>query len=109
MSLGGCLLVDMSVAYEGAFVPPQEFLRDVQNAAPGWSEKYGGPEGVALLAASLQAVLAEQSETIASVRAAAIKEQLKTRSGVDVAKSYGLSKSAISRISKMPAWKGDTW
>lgn len=65
--------------------------------------------GVAALTATMQERLAQQSKMIAEVRAAAIQEELKTRSGTDLARSFGISKAAISRISKLPTWKDPTW
>lgn len=88
---------------------PQEFLAEVSAAEPGWSERYGGPMGVSTYCAALQAELARQSELIAAVRVAAIQQMLKTHSGVEVAKTFNVSKSAISKASKAPAWKEATW
>lgn len=90
-------------------VTPQDFIEQANNASPGWSEQYGGPMGVAALAAALQEQLSKQSKFIAEVRAAAIQEELKTRPGTELAKAFGISKAAISRISTLPSWKGGTW
>lgn len=88
---------------------PEEFLAEVQAAEPGWSEKFGGPLGVAARSAALQAELSRQSEMIAAVRVAAIQELLKTQAGIEVAASLGVSKSAISKATKSPTWKDPTW
>lgn len=65
--------------------------------------------GVAALAAALQEQLAQQSKFIAEVRAAAIQKELQTRPGTELARAFGISKAAVSRISHTPSWKGDTW
>lgn len=88
---------------------PEAFLAEVNAADSGWSEKYGGPLGVAARSAALQAELSRQSEMIAAVRVAAIQELLKSRSGVEVAALLGVSKSAISKAAKSPAWKDPAW
>lgn len=88
---------------------PEEFLREVGAAEPGWAEKYGGPLGVAARCAGLQAELSRQSEQIAAVRVAAIQELLKTHSGIEVAASLGVSKSAISKAIKSNVWEDPTW
>ena len=78
-------------------------------ATPGWSEKYGGPLGVAARCAGLQAELNRQSEQIAAVRVAAVQELLKTEPGINVAASLGVSKSAISKASMSSSWKDPRW
>lgn len=88
---------------------PHEFLRHIEHPEPGWSEAYGGPQGVAALCADLQAELIRQSEQIASVRVAAIRQMLTTRTGVDVAHTLGVSKSAISKSLKNTPWKDAQW
>lgn len=88
---------------------PHEFLATALRAEPGWSDTYGGPAGVAALCAALQSQVAEQSEAIAAVRVAAIQELLKTFSGVEVAAMFGISKNAISKLSRSAAWEDPTW
>jgi len=88
---------------------PTEFLELVADAEPGWSERLGGPVGVATLCAGLQEQLMAQSEAIASVRVAAIRELLKTRSGREVAAMFGVSPAAISEANTSPRWEPATW
>lgn len=88
---------------------PQEFLDALQAPSEGWSDAYGGPAGVAALCPGLQEQLSRQSEQIAAVRVAAIRELLKTRSGVEVAAMFGVSPSAISKINRSPIWENPTW
>lgn len=88
---------------------PEQLLLEAANAHPGWSHHHGGPEGVATLCSQLQTQLARQSEQIAAIRVAAIRELLKTRPGVEVAALLGISKSAVSKTHKAPAWKEPTW
>ena len=53
---------------------PGQFLREVANADEGWSERYGGPEGIARWTLNLQDALKEQASDLAAVRTAAIRE-----------------------------------
>ena len=52
---------------------PGQFLREVANADEGWSERYGGPEGIARWTLNLQDALKEQASDLAAVRTAAIR------------------------------------
>jgi hypothetical protein len=88
---------------------PEEFLREINEAEPGWSEKYGGPLGVAALCASLQLQISQISEQIADIRVAGIQEGLKGRSGIEVAAYLGVTPSAISRANKSSGWKDSRW
>lgn len=88
---------------------PQDFLAAVSAAEPGWSDAYGGPVGVAAMCSALQQQISEQSEAIAAVRVAAIRELLKTHSGVEVAAMFGVSKNAISKTHRANAWEDPTW
>lgn len=99
----------MDTPTEDATHSPETFLAEVEHLQPGWSDTYGGPEGVATLCADLQTELVRQSEKIAAIRNAAIRQMLTTRSGVEVAKTLGVSKSAISKSLKSTPWKDATW
>lgn len=88
---------------------PEEFLALIEQVEPGWSDEYGGPEGIAALCAELQTELVRQSEKIAAIRVAAIRQMLTNRSGVEVAEALGVSKSAISKSLKNTPWKDATW
>lgn len=88
---------------------PITFVDQVAHATPGWSDKHGGPEGVALLCSDMQQQITELSETIAAIRVAAVQELLKTKSGVEVSKTLGISKAAISKINRNQAWEESTW
>lgn len=90
-------------------VSPEQFLRLVDDAEPGWSDRFGGPTGIAAECGRLQAELMAQSERIAQIRAAALQELLKTRSGTQVAAMFGVSKNAIGKASKANAWKDAKW
>lgn len=90
-------------------ISPEKFLAEVETAEPGWSEAYGGPQGVAKHIAGLQAELVRQSERLAAIRVAAIRQLLTERTGVEVAASLGVSKSAISKSLKSTPWKDATW
>jgi hypothetical protein len=88
---------------------PDIFLSQVADAEPGWSDRYGGPAGVVTLCAGLQERLMDQSEQIAAVRVAAIRELLKTHSGREVAAMFAVSPAAISKANNAAAWGGATW
>lgn len=88
---------------------PEEFLEHVANAEPGWADQYGGPEGIVTLCAHLQEQINRESEQIAAVRVAAIKKLLTSRSGADLAATFGVSKAAISKAARANTWEGATW
>lgn len=88
---------------------PEAFLREASTAQEGWSQAYGGPLGVAKYCADLQAQLARQSEQIAAIRVAAIRQMLTTNTGVAVARDLGVSKAAISKSLKTSPWENSTW
>lgn len=88
---------------------PEQFLAEVAAAEPGWSQKHGGPYGVARICVDLQRQVAAMSEQIAAVRAAALQELLTTQSLADVAADLGVSKPAASKASRAPSWKDPTW
>jgi hypothetical protein len=88
---------------------PEAFLATLDHQPEGWSRKYGGPEGVARLVSEHQARLAEQSSRLAEVRNAAVAELLKTRSGAEVGRIFGLSRSLISKIATRSKWEDARW
>lgn len=88
---------------------PEAFLAEIEHAEPGWSEVYGGPQGVAAHVAELQAEVFRTSEKLAAIRVAAIRQMLTTQSGVEVAAELGISKSAVSKSLKNTPWKDATW
>lgn len=88
---------------------PAAFLTLVGEAEPGWSDQLGGPTGVVALCGALQEQLMSQSERIAAVRVAAIRELLKTHSGREVAAMFGVSPAAISKSNRGTSWEGATW
>ncbi|MFJ3032709.1 hypothetical protein ACIP5Z_11560 [Rothia terrae] len=88
---------------------PETFLNALPHLYPGWSEQYGGALEVARKTAQFQEQLNQQAQTIAAIRAAAIHELLKTQRGVDIAKQLGLTRAAISRLSKAEKIQGMPW
>lgn len=89
---------------------PAAFLEAVQAAHPGWSARYGGPDGIIALTGLLLEDLAEQSRIIAAVRTAAIREQLATEPGAVIARRHHLSRQAIHRAANAArTWEGETW
>lgn len=81
---------------------PADFLAQASAAEPGWSTAYGGPEGIARLAVDLQRQLNEQSEQVAQIRAAAVRELLTTRTLAQVGEMLGITKQAVSKIAHTP-------
>ena len=75
-------------------------------AEPGWSEPFGGPRGVALLAPALQEAALAEIGSISRVRSMAIRELLNTHSLAEVAKMLGISKQAVSQAAKQNRIKG---
>lgn len=94
---------------EAEELSPQQFLHLASAGEPGWSQRYGGTLGVAQLAVRMQQQLAHQSEQISAIRAAAVKHQLKTRSGADLAREMGVSKTAVSRMARSQEREEITW
>lgn len=88
---------------------PGQFLREVANADEGWSERYGGPEGIARWTLNLQDALKEQASDLAAVRTAAIREMLTSRSLADIAQALGVSKQAVSKAANSPTWTDPRW
>lgn len=88
---------------------PAEFLDEVANPTPGWSQKYGGRLGIIALCGSLQQKIALQSKTVAAVRTAAIQDLLSEMSGKDLAEALSVSKTSISKSTKADAWEDPQW
>lgn len=79
---------------------PSGFLAAAAEAAPGWSVRYGGPEGVAQLTSALHEHLAELTQRNAGLRGAAVlylhthrKLQLLT-----IARLLGVTKGAVNHV-----------
>jgi hypothetical protein len=88
---------------------PEAFLAALETQPEGWSEDFGGPEGVARLMTEHQQRLGEQSARLAEVRNSAVTEMLKTRSGAEVARTFGLSRSLISKLATGSKWEDARW
>lgn len=88
---------------------PSSFLREVRDAHPGWSTPRGGPEGVARHIDELQQVLRVQAQELAAVRAAALQELLQTHSLAEVADMFGVTRPAVYKAIRSPAWKDPRW
>lgn len=79
---------------------PATFLAAAAEAAPGWSVRYGGPEGVAQLTSALHEHLAQLTQSNAALRGAAVlhlathrKVQLLT-----IAQLLGVTKGAVNHV-----------
>lgn len=90
-------------------VEPADFLAEIADPTPGWSQKYGGRLGVIALCGLLQQKIALQSKTIAAVRIAAIQDLLTETSGKELAEALNVSKTAISKSTKADAWENPQW
>lgn len=79
---------------------PAGFLAAAAEAAPGWSVRYGGPEGVAQLTSALHEHLAELTKSNAALRGATVlylhlhrKLQL-----LAIARLLGVTKGAVNHV-----------
>ncbi len=79
---------------------PAGFLAAASEAAPGWSVRYGGPEGVAQLTSALQEHLAKLTQRNAALRGATVlylhrhrRVQLLT-----IAHLLGVTKGAVNHV-----------
>lgn len=87
-----------------------EFWHEANTAGPGWSQAYGGPDGVIALTGDLLETLAAQSLLIASLRTAAIREQLRTEAATTIAARHHISRQAVTKAAKADrAWEGGIW
>jgi hypothetical protein len=68
--------------------------------APGWAEPFGGPLGVALLAAEVSAFAAHLSSRAAHVRAVAVNQLLDDLSAVTVADRLGVSRQKVYDLAR---------
>lgn len=83
-----------------ALADPDVLLRAACQAAAGWSEPFGGPQGVALLTAEIRRQLDEKANEVSSLRSAAVAEMLRDQSLSTVGKLLGIGKTAVDKINK---------
>lgn len=79
---------------------PPGFLAAAAEAAPGWSVRYGGPEGVAQLTSVLNEHLSQLTKLNAAVRAATVV-YLRTHpklSLLTIARLLGVTKGLVQKI-----------
>ena len=79
---------------------PAGFLTAAEEAAPGWSARYGGPEGVAQLTSVLHDHLAQLTQTNAALRTATVV-YLRTHpqmSLLTIARLLGVTKGVIQKV-----------
>ncbi|MEU7993587.1 hypothetical protein [Rothia amarae] len=88
---------------------PEQFLKQLDHLPPGWAEEEGGLIEVIKRLGTFQEDLNEQSKKIAAIRAAAVAQLLKSRSGADIARELDLGRANISRLSKAPKWSNPQW
>lgn len=77
---------------------PWLLVKAATGNGPGWSEPYGGPEGVALLATEIRERLDVQARAIAELRSVAVAELLRDQSLSAVGKVLGIGKTAVHKI-----------
>ncbi|MFW0120223.1 hypothetical protein ACN08Y_09955 [Rothia sp. P5764] len=88
---------------------PEQFLEQLDKLPPGWAETEGGLLEVVKRLGQFQDELNNQSQQIAAVRAAAVTQLLKSKSGAEIARELGLGRANISRLSKAQKWSNPTW
>lgn len=89
---------------------PEQFLNQLATLPPGWSQEEGGLLEVVKRLGTFQQILNSQAEDIATIRAAAINELLKTHSGAHIGRELGLTRANISRLSKAKKeWSNPKW
>lgn len=89
---------------------PEQFLNQLDNLPPGWSEEEGGLLEVVKKLGAFQTTLTEQSKTIAAIRTSAINELLKAQSGAAIGRELGLNRASISRLAKAKeGWSNPKW
>jgi hypothetical protein len=71
-----------------------------QQGGPGWSEPFGGPLAVALLAAEISVLAAQVSSRASGIRSAAVGELLEEYSAVTVAGELGISRQKVYEIAR---------
>ena len=79
---------------------PPGFLAAAAEAAPGWANRYGGPEGVAQLTSVLHNHLAQLTKSNAELRAATVV-YLRTHprlSLLTIARLLGVTKGAVQHV-----------
>jgi hypothetical protein len=91
---------------DGASTDWRALLGAAAAAAPGWSTPYGGPEGVAVLAAELRRQLDDEARLLSALRAVAVAELLRERSMANVGESLGISKAAVQKINAAAGRRG---
>lgn len=79
---------------------PQELLSCAVSADPGWSDPYGGPQGVERHCAQMIEDLTRQAAQLGELRAFAMAETLKTHSVAEVAARLGVTRQAVERVAK---------
>lgn len=79
---------------------PSGFLAAAAEAAPGWSARYGGPEGVAQLASALHEHLAQITQRNAALRGATVLYLHTHRSLqlLTIARLLGVTKGAVNHV-----------
>lgn len=87
-----------------------QFLTELSAPTEGWSEAYGGIDGVIAAAALAQSAILELSNRAATVRTAAIRQQLRCESGAAIGRRHGISGAAISQsATSTRIWKDERW
>lgn len=76
---------------------PEQFLREIADPAPGWSARYGGPDGVIALTARLLDDIADMSTAVAAIRTTAIQEEMRADSATNIARRHGISRQAVQK------------
>ncbi|MGO1971855.1 MAG: hypothetical protein ACTH2Q_02750 [Propionibacteriaceae bacterium] len=83
-----------------ALKEPWRLVEAARTGGQAWSEPYGGPEGVAVLATEIRDQLERQVRAVAELRAVAVAELLRDRSLSDVGSVLGIGKTAVHKINR---------
>lgn len=77
---------------------PLELLQAAHAAEPGWSEPFGGPEGVAVLAELARQAVMRQAGDLAALRRVAIAEWCRTSTPPEIGRALGISRNAVHKL-----------
>lgn len=83
-----------------ALVDGGDALYAAASNGPNWTEPFGGPLAVALLAAEVSALAAHLSARAAGVRARAVEELLDEYSAIAVAGQLGVSRQKVYELGR---------
>lgn len=81
----------------------EDMLAAAEDHAPGWSTAYGGPSGVARMAADAEKRLRAQADAYAALRAAALARMTVDHSLAQIAADQGITRSVVAKTARKAA------